>query len=83
MRKATGPEDGYSGFTVRHPDGDVDHATRLGPLLQAAGVTDIVIVGLATDYCVLATALDAVRRGFARDGAGRGRTGRRVAARRR
>ena len=36
----------------------------LQPLLQAAGVEEVVIVGLATDYCVRATALDAIRLGF-------------------
>ena len=33
--------------------------TMLAPLLQSAGVTDVVVTGLATDYCVKATALDA------------------------
>ena len=37
----------------------------LAPLLQSAGVTDVVVTGLATDYCVKATALDALRLGFA------------------
>ena len=37
----------------------------LTPLLQSAGVTDVVVTGLATDYCVKATALDALRLGFA------------------
>ncbi len=36
----------------------------LHPLLQAAGVEEVVIVGLATDYCVKATALDSIRLGF-------------------
>jgi len=37
----------------------------LAPLLESAGVTDVVVTGLATDYCVKATALDALRLGFA------------------
>ena len=32
--------------------------------LRAAGVTDVVVGGLATDYCVAFTALDAKREGF-------------------
>ena len=38
--------------------------TELEPLLREAGVERVVVVGLATDYCVKATALDAVRLGF-------------------
>jgi nicotinamidase/pyrazinamidase len=34
-------------------------------MLREAGVTGVVIVGLATDYCVKETALDAVRLGLA------------------
>ena len=32
--------------------------------LQARGVTDVFVVGLAGDYCVKCTAIDAVRAGF-------------------
>jgi nicotinamidase/pyrazinamidase len=39
-------------------------ATELEPLLRAQAVTTVLIVGLATDYCVYQTALDAQRRGF-------------------
>jgi nicotinamidase/pyrazinamidase len=46
--------DAYSGF-----DG-----TPLAALLRAAGITRVLIGGLATDYCVRATALDALRQGF-------------------
>lgn len=46
--------DAYSGF-----DG-----TQLAELLRAAGVTHVLVGGLATDYCVKATALDALAAGF-------------------
>jgi nicotinamidase/pyrazinamidase len=39
--------------------------TGLGDLLAARGVERVVVVGLATDYCVKATALDAVALGYA------------------
>jgi nicotinamidase/pyrazinamidase len=65
VHKGTGGEDGYSGFTMRHPtDGD-ERGTGLAELLAEHAVTHVVIVGLATDYCVRATALDALRLGFA------------------
>jgi nicotinamidase/pyrazinamidase len=46
--------EGYSGF-----DG-----TSLGQLLRDRGVDRVTVVGLATDYCVKNTALDALREGF-------------------
>ena len=64
IRKGTGGEDGYSGFTVRDPVSGVESSTDLESLLREAGVTDVVVVGLATDYCVKETALDAARLGF-------------------
>ena len=64
VRKGSNGEDGYSGFTMRdHATGD-DVPTMLLPLLQTAGTEEVVVVGLATDYCVKATALDAIRLGF-------------------
>ena len=39
--------------------------TALGPLLHGGGVTEVTVVGLATDYCVKATALDARAAGLA------------------
>jgi nicotinamidase/pyrazinamidase len=64
VRKGSNGEDGYSAFSMRDADSGQTVPTMLQPLLQTAGVTEVVIVGLATDYCVRATALDAVRLGF-------------------
>jgi nicotinamidase/pyrazinamidase len=64
VRKGTGGEDGYSGFTVRDPSSGRREGTPLEPLLRERGVERTVIIGLATDYCVKETALDAVAKGF-------------------
>lgn len=64
VRKGTGGEDGYSGFTVRDPWSGEERPTELAAMLRERAVTRVVIVGLATDYCVKATALDAVGQGF-------------------
>jgi nicotinamidase/pyrazinamidase len=59
--KGTDPAvDSYSGFF----DNEHKRATGLGDYLRAQGVTDIFICGLATDYCVKFTALDALQLGF-------------------
>jgi nicotinamidase/pyrazinamidase len=59
--KGTDPAiDSYSGFF----DNGHRKATGLGDFLRDRGVTDVYVLGLATDYCVKATALDAVRLGF-------------------
>ncbi len=64
VRKGTSGEDGYSGFTVREPaSGDLT-PTELGDLLRVRGIERVVVCGLATDYCVQATALDGRRLGF-------------------
>ena len=47
--------EGYSAFD----------ATSLAETLRARGVDTVTVVGLATDYCVKNTALDALREGFA------------------
>jgi nicotinamidase/pyrazinamidase len=47
--------DGYSGF-----DG-----TNLAELLREGGIDQVTVVGLATDYCVKNTALEALQEGFA------------------
>ncbi len=64
VRKGVGGEDGYSGFTVRDPLTEATSPTGLADLLAEAGVGKVVVVGLALDYCVKATAIDAVPAGF-------------------
>jgi nicotinamidase/pyrazinamidase len=64
VRKGTGGEDGYSGFTMRDPVTGADAPTGLDDLLRAHDIRRVVVTGLALDYCVLATALDAVRLGY-------------------
>jgi nicotinamidase/pyrazinamidase len=64
VRKGIGGEDGYSGFTVRDPETGAQEGTDLEPILRSHRVERIALVGLATDYCVKETALDARRLGF-------------------
>ena len=65
VRKGTNGEDGYSGFTMRNPVTDEEISTELEGRLRRRGIERVVVCGLATDYCVRATALDAARLGFA------------------
>jgi len=64
VKKGTSGEDGYSGFTVRDPETASESSTGLEALLRDSGTTDVAVLGLATDYCVKETALDAVHLGF-------------------
>jgi nicotinamidase/pyrazinamidase len=64
VRKGANGEDGYSGFTMRDALTGETIPTELERLLRDAGIDRVVVAGLATDYCVKATALDAVRLGF-------------------
>ena len=64
VRKGVNGEDGYSGFTMRDPITGDTIPTELERLLRDRAIGRVVVVGLATDYCVMATALDAVRLGF-------------------
>jgi nicotinamidase/pyrazinamidase len=64
VHKGANGEDGYSGFTMRDPVGGETIPTELEGLLRERDVRRVVVVGLATDYCVKATALDARRLGF-------------------
>jgi nicotinamidase/pyrazinamidase len=47
-------DEGYSGF----------EKSKLADLLHERGVDEVIVVGLATDYCVRASAIDAAREGF-------------------
>jgi len=64
VRKGVNGEDGYSGFTTRDPVTGETAKTELDGLLRGAGVDHVVAVGLATDYCINATALDAIALGY-------------------
>src|SRR5690606_40760449 len=78
FRKAFRPDkEGYSGFEGRlaHPEDGQGAPTGpdLASWLKARGVRKVYVGGLATDYCVRATVLDALANGFEaaliRDGA--------------
>jgi nicotinamidase/pyrazinamidase len=61
FQKGTDPViDSYSGFF----DNGHRRSTGLGEWLKERGVADVYVLGLATDYCVKFTALDARRLGF-------------------
>ena len=49
----------YSGFEARSASGSL-----LGERLRQAGVEELDVAGVATDYCVRATVLDALKEGF-------------------
>ncbi len=61
LRKGFNPAiDSYSAFF----ENDRQTATGLDGYLRTRGITAVTLVGLATDYCVAYSALDAARRGF-------------------
>ena len=64
VRKGTNGEDGYSGFSMKDPTTGETIPTELEGLLRDRDIDKVVVVGLATDYCVSSTALDAARLGF-------------------
>ena len=64
VRKGVNGEDGYSGFTTRDPVTGETARTELDVLLKKTGVNRVTVVGLATDYCINATALDAIELGY-------------------
>jgi nicotinamidase/pyrazinamidase len=60
VSKGMDPEqDAYSAFQAQDPSGE-----PLPAILAERGVRRLYVGGLATDYCVRATALDALREGF-------------------
>ena len=61
FKKGTNSDiDSYSGF---FDNGQVQ-STGLGEFLKKQGIEEVVVLGLATDYCVKFTVLDALRLGF-------------------
>lgn len=50
---------GFEGFTV-----EADHRVALADWLRDRAIEEVDVVGIATDYCVRATALDAADEGF-------------------
>jgi nicotinamidase/pyrazinamidase len=64
VKKGTAGEDGYSAFSMRDPETGEESSTGLASQLRTRGVSRVVVVGLALDYCVKETALDAVKEGF-------------------
>ncbi len=51
--------DSYSGF---QDDGGAK--TQMNQILQKNGIKELIVYGIATDYCVKATAIDAVAAGY-------------------
>jgi nicotinamidase/pyrazinamidase len=60
VKKGTDPEyDSYSGF-----QDDGGKKTEMDRLLRKDGIRKLIVYGIATDYCVRATALDGVAAGY-------------------
>ncbi|MEX2591952.1 MAG: bifunctional nicotinamidase/pyrazinamidase [Anditalea sp.] len=61
FKKGTNPYvDSYSGFF----DNDRRENTGLGPYLKDHDIEEVLVTGLATDFCVKFTVLDAIKEGF-------------------
>lgn len=60
IKKGVGGEDGYSAFNLRDPESGEVSPTGLSGRLE--GIEKVVVVGLALDYCVKETAIDAAER---------------------
>jgi nicotinamidase/pyrazinamidase len=56
LKGTSGQDDGYSAYEATNLD--LEH------YLKTNNVTDLYIAGLATDYCIKATALDSAKKGF-------------------
>jgi len=60
VKKGKDPRyDSYSGF-----QDDGGHKTEMDEILKRNGVTKVIVYGIATDYCVKATAIDAANAGY-------------------
>ena len=57
-----GTDKQYDSYSAFQDDGG--HTTEMGSMLRDNGIETVVLYGIATDYCVRATALDAIRAGF-------------------
>ena len=64
VRKGADGRDGYSAFSVRDPESGEREDTVLHEMLAARGIRRVVICGLATDYCVVETVMDARMLGY-------------------
>ena len=64
VRKGSGGGGGYSGFSMRSPETGEERPTQLEELLRERGIRRVVVAGLATDFCVKETVLDAAELGF-------------------
>ncbi len=64
VRKGSGPEDGYSGFSVVDLTTGTTRGTELSTILDENGIMAILVVGLAGDWCVKSTAIDGVALGY-------------------
>jgi nicotinamidase/pyrazinamidase len=64
VRKGSEGGDGYSAFTVRDPESGQTSPTSAEELLRERGVERVAICGLATDYCVVESVIDARMLGF-------------------
>lgn len=51
--------DSYSGF-----QDDGGKQTEMAKILKESGIKELIVYGIATDYCVKATAIDAAKEGF-------------------
>ena len=65
VRKGSEGGDGYSAFSVRDPQSGETSSTSTEGLLHERGVERVVLCGLATDYCVAESVIDARMLGFA------------------
>lgn len=65
LRKGTYPDaDSYSAFRENHGPGGVRRTTGLGAFLRARSIERVFVCGLARDYCVAWTAIDAMSEGL-------------------